>query len=263
MYFANDENGVRVFIDNTEAGKRYVCPACGNPMITKKGRVVAHHFAHKCRECCDPWYVHKMSKWHRDMQSKFPLSTLEITVYNKERTEYHIADAFVHYKDKNYVFEFQHSPILSSEFISRTEFYLNLGCSVIWIFDYQPPKCIYYKQEATSGRIREVHWPGIDRVRFFDSEILRTFLSNTSCNEKGNLSVFFYVLTGPGTEKLHANDSLWYYKWEYINPFERETFFIKPDFRSSDSLADFQAAFFTEDEFDNRIWKICRVRNDC
>ena len=57
MYFANDENGLRVHIDEATKAGAYTCPACKEPVIMKCGRIVAHHFSHKARKNCDPWYT--------------------------------------------------------------------------------------------------------------------------------------------------------------------------------------------------------------
>lgn len=61
MYYANDENGVRVNIDSATGECHYYCPVCKSRMIIKRGKIIAPHFAHKTKGQCDPWYTGKMS----------------------------------------------------------------------------------------------------------------------------------------------------------------------------------------------------------
>lgn len=71
MFFANNAYGERVHIGSAKFDDNYYCPACGNLMIQKHGNINAHHFAHKSRVCCDPWYTGGLSAWHIKMQSVF------------------------------------------------------------------------------------------------------------------------------------------------------------------------------------------------
>lgn len=256
MYYANDENGMRVNIDDASAERNYYCPACKNSMVIKRGRVIAHHFAHKNRTQCDPGYTGKLSQWHRKMQDKFPSDMREIVLWDDDRTEYHVADVLV---GKGIVFEFQHSAISEKAFICRTQFYMNLGYSVTWIFDYQNsdcPKCIYYEDIPSPEHIKHVIWPGRDRVKFFDCEIMRAFIEDCD-NSEQNLRVLFNVSTGRGQEYLREyQDGYQSYRWEYIDPLNREAYYIQPYFDSSNSLSEFYAAFYTEEEFDAYIQRV-------
>jgi len=164
-----------------------------------------------------------------------------------------------------FAFEFQHSDISVETFISRTQFYMNIGCSVVWIFDYQDsrrPKCIFYKNTVTSEHLKHVVWPGRDRVRIFDSEIMRAFIEDCN-NSEHNLSVLFNVNTGRGQEYLcEYQNGYQSYRWEFIEPLTREAYYIRPDFNTTESLSDFWAAFFTEEEIDEHIQKIVAKYND-
>lgn len=259
MYFANDENGIRVNINSATVEHRYFCPACKNQMIIKRGRIITPHFAHKTKGPCDHWYTGKMSPWHRKMQNKFPLDMQEITLWNDDQTEFHVADVLVGNEGMGLVFEFQHSAIPVDTFICRTKFYMDLGYSVVWIFDYQNcdyPKCIYYEDAPFSERIKHVLWPGRDRVRFFDCETMRSFIEDCD-NGAQNLSVLFNVNTGRGREYLcEYQDGYQSYKWEYVDPLAKEAYYIRPYFNTTESLSDFWAVFFTEEEIDERIQKI-------
>ena len=259
MYYANDENGVRVNIDSAAAEYHYYCPACKSRMIIKRGKIIAPHFAHKTKGQCDPWYTGKMSQWHRKLQNKFSPDMQEVILWNDDNTEYHVADVLVGTKGKGLVFEFQHSDISVETFISRTQFYMNLGCSVVWIFDYQDsghPKCIFYEDTVISERLKHVVWPGRDRVRIFDSEIMRMFIEGCN-NGEHHLSVLFNVNTGRGQEHLcEYQNGYQSYRWEFIDPLTREAYYIRPDFNTTESLSDFWATFFTEEEIDEHIQKI-------
>lgn len=260
MYYANDEKGIRIDIDSAVVGDHYFCPVCKSQMIIKRGKIVAPHFAHKSNVHCDPWYTGKMSPWHRRIQDKFPSNMREVALWNDEKAEFHIADALVGNKGNGTVFEFQHSDISAEVFLDRTQFYMNIGYSVVWVFDYQDsnhPKCMYYQDTEYSEKIKRVAWPGRDRVKIFDSEIMRTFIEECNSNDENKLSVLFHVSTGPGKQRFcKYQNGYESFKWEFIDPFNREQYFIKPYFEQTDSLSDFLAAFFTEDEIDKHIKKM-------
>lgn len=258
MFFANDKNGIRINIDSAFAGEPYFCPACNCQMIVKHGAIVSKHFAHKSRIHCDPWYGGKMSQWHRRMQNKFPPIMREVVVSNDDNTEFHIADALVGSKHNGIVFEFQHSRISVQDFIDRTQFYINIGCSVVWVFDYHdcyPPKCIFYRDTEHSAQIKEVAWPSNDRVEMFDSEIFRRFLSECNNDDNRKLTILFHVKTGLGKRGRYQYKSFSYYRWEFLDAFNKEEYYIKPFFEEMKSIADFSAAFFTEEELDKEIQK--------
>jgi hypothetical protein len=61
--FAVDENGVLVDPSGSEKGKSYSCPACGVPVVFKKGAVKVPHFAHLTgTNCSQESIVHKTAK---------------------------------------------------------------------------------------------------------------------------------------------------------------------------------------------------------
>lgn len=131
MIIAVDKDGSRVHIDSTHVKNDYFCPICGEKLVLRKGKVRAHHFAHKkSSECSDSWH-YDMSEWHMNWQARFPIETQEI-VKIKDGLK-HRADVLL--EDKKVVFEFQHSPMTAEEFDDRNSFYNSLGYKVIWIFD--------------------------------------------------------------------------------------------------------------------------------
>ena len=84
MLFANDYNNSRVHIDETHSNQEYYCPYCGSPLITRKGDIRQHHFAHKAtRLCSDSWvgersHSYDISAWHNEWQSLFPKRNQEV-----------------------------------------------------------------------------------------------------------------------------------------------------------------------------------------
>ncbi len=101
------------------------CPFCGSGVIAKCGRVNAWHWAHECREDCDPWHDGE-TEWHRRWKRRFPKESTEKTlVWGDVR---HIADLWL---PNSIVVEFQHSPLTVEEIREREAFYGRM----VWIFD--------------------------------------------------------------------------------------------------------------------------------
>ena len=80
MYWAENECGVKTYIDESNDKEKYYCPHCKGVMIRKMGSVTVHHFAHKPQADCDPWYTNHPGKgsWHKSMQQQFPADILII-----------------------------------------------------------------------------------------------------------------------------------------------------------------------------------------
>lgn len=72
-----------------------------------------------------------MSEWHYSMQNKFSEEQREVIVKYKGQT--YRADILY----KNYIIEFQHSPISMEELKERNDFYSTAGYSIAWVFDVQ------------------------------------------------------------------------------------------------------------------------------
>ncbi len=101
MFFAIDQNGVRV---NAEDGVRRndcVCPGCGKAVIHRMGDYKTHHFAHDPRDktvATCPYdsnkdYVNE-SEWHIRMKEYFPKEQREIIFKDEKTGEKHIADVY-------------------------------------------------------------------------------------------------------------------------------------------------------------------------
>lgn len=264
MYYATNEEGNRIYIDDAIRKEKYYCPFCNSRMIMKCGQIVCHHFAHKANRTCDPWYNgNSKSKWHRYMQSMFSPENQEVIIWNEDHSIFHIADVVKTNKSstKKYVYEFQHSSISADAFIERSLYYLDLGYTLIWVFDYctlQSPKVIFRAEGTYQSDIhKNLHkyvWPGKDRVRLFDSDDMRDFLNETNCNENGNLFAFFFVRTGLGEEKQITYGDTWsHIKWEYKNPFQLEEKYLKIHFSYSDDLSDFYATTWDKQVFEEYL----------
>ncbi|MBQ6052770.1 MAG: UvrD-helicase domain-containing protein [Clostridia bacterium] len=139
MLFANDYNDNRIHIDETQSNQTYYCPYCGAPMITKKGNVCQHHFAHSASyHCSDTWEqtrAYDMSIWHNEWQSRFPKANQEIKLSLGDTR--HRADVLI----DSTVVEFQHSIMPVKSFDDRNNFYFNLGYKVVWLFDLSDIYC--------------------------------------------------------------------------------------------------------------------------
>lgn len=135
MLFASDYNDNRVHIGETHSNQEYYCPYCGAPLITKKGDVRQHHFAHKQNHVCSDTWAHSgpsgydVSPWHNEWQSLFPKENQEVKLVLGDTK--HRADVLI---DRTVV-EFQHSIMPVAAFDNRNNFYFNLGYKVVWLFD--------------------------------------------------------------------------------------------------------------------------------
>ncbi|EHQ29718.1 competence protein CoiA [Mucilaginibacter paludis] len=119
-------NGVRV---SASAGLQGSCPACGNAVIARCGKVKVHHWAHQHLPDCDIWSEPE-TPWHRAWKARFPEAWQEVPFTDPETGEIHRADV---HTPGGVTLEFQHSPISVTELGSRNAFYKKL----VWIVDAQ------------------------------------------------------------------------------------------------------------------------------
>ncbi|MYK68074.1 MAG: CoiA-like domain protein, partial [Gammaproteobacteria bacterium] len=103
-------------------GARGVCPVCGAVMIAKCGPRVIHHWAHKARRNCDPWWENETA-WHREWKNHFPEECREVS-HTAPDGEVHRADIKT---PTGIVIEVQHSPMSDDERETRESFYGNLN----------------------------------------------------------------------------------------------------------------------------------------
>ncbi len=251
MFFANSMYGQRTHIEDADPNETYVCPACGCAMIQKRGNINAHHFAHKATKECDPWYTGKLSPWHTKMQNLFSPNFREIIIWNTAHSEYHIADVAL--EVKRFVIEFQHSSISQSEFFARTQFYIECGYKIIWIFDFcecEPQKRIFISDTGYEEDIIKLVWPGRDRIRFLD---------NLDFSNFGNhLYIAFHENTGIGELQSHEPDGhIPWDTWEYRDPFSRCPCFLLlcPEYFTG-CVDNFFARYYSEQDFFNMLKKL-------
>lgn len=137
MRIAVDRNDNRVSVYEAVSRGDYFCEACGKPLIFRNGEIRAKHFAHKPNlTCSDNWNhgneseSYDISEWHNEWQAFYPKDNIEIII--PFQIIRHRADVLI----GKTVIEFQHSSISSLHFQERTNYYLNLGYKVIWLFDF-------------------------------------------------------------------------------------------------------------------------------
>jgi hypothetical protein len=143
-----------------------ICIHCGGEMISKCGKVMIWHWAHKTTDMCDPWWENE-SDWHRSWKDHFPESQKEVTHVDLATGERHIADI------KNLfglVIEFQHSTMSEAERLSREDFYQDM----IWVVDgTRGSSDSGYFRMGTAGPIRknpllyQIEWWGRSRLLHF------------------------------------------------------------------------------------------------
>lgn len=110
-----------------EKGVKGICPVCDAELIPKCGKVYAKHWAHRSIISCDRWWEPE-TEWHRNWKNNYRADWQEVTLFDKQTNEKHIADIRTVHK---LVIEFQRSPIKSEERISREKFYKNM----LWVVD--------------------------------------------------------------------------------------------------------------------------------
>jgi len=118
------------YVDNIKQlpfkGGLGACSCCGSETVAKCGNFKVHHWAHKSRNHCDPWWENE-GEWHRKWKNYFPKESQEITFKNSETNERHIADIFINQT----IIEVQSYSIKEDEARIRESFYNNM----IWVID--------------------------------------------------------------------------------------------------------------------------------
>ena len=238
MFIAIDErNGKRISADDAIfVDSAFFCPCCYENLVLKKGFVKATHFAHQSRKHCDSFYdsSNVMSEWHRNWQECFPKENREIAFIRGE--ERHIADIF----SKNYVIEFQHSPISAGIFLQRTKFYIKCCKKVIWLFDFRE-ECAC-REDINGNNWRKCYeyeknkWAWKNPKRTFDKVQI-----NFEYYKK-HICLFFQ------DELDHIRKIVWnIHRWDdtkrdYINSYTR--FCTKGDWSPSEFLKSIQCGLF-------------------
>lgn len=144
-------------------GQQGICPCCSGEVIAKCGKFKIHHWAHKTREHCDPWWENE-SEWHRRWKSYFPVAQQEFVLYDRMTGEKHVADVL---SCRNVVLEFQSYPITHEEMQARELFYNQM----VWVvngakreFDEMYFKMGICAPHTNDPRLRQVHWFGRSKL---------------------------------------------------------------------------------------------------
>lgn len=114
--------------EDTEAtkGAKGFCKYCSSELVAHCGEVYAHHWKHKGKRDCDPWWEPE-TEWHRSWKDKFPVEWQEVIHFAKDG-EKHIADVKT---ESDWVLEIQHSYLKPEERRARNDFYPKLA----WVVD--------------------------------------------------------------------------------------------------------------------------------
>ena len=153
-----------------ESQLKGVCIRCGYPVVAKCGEQRIHHWAHKAKIQCDPWWERETA-WHRSWKNQFPEDWQEI-VHLADNGEKHIADVKT---QDGWIIEFQHSCITPDERRSRESFYKKL----IWVVDGNRrarDKTRFMQVVKQSGPNNL--WPQL-RVTFAEGAIFRDWIAST------------------------------------------------------------------------------------
>lgn len=134
------------------------CPSCNGLLDARCGEVRIHHWAHRGKRHCDPWWENE-TEWHRNWKNQFPVAWQEQSFSDPETNERHIADVI---SDSGLVIEFQHSFINSEEQVSREKFYKN----IIWVVDGTRLKNDIPRFLKEKDRMEKTHMPGVFLTNF-------------------------------------------------------------------------------------------------
>ena len=127
----------RVTAWEVQKGPQFVCPKCRMQVTLKKGRLVAHHFAHKPPVTC-PWAAgetqgHLKAKMllHATFTSRGLGAAVEAEVLSDEGDRR--ADVLVWWPQGRAALEVQHQPLSFEAIDRRTRAYIAAGVPVIWL----------------------------------------------------------------------------------------------------------------------------------
>ncbi len=74
MQYALNRKGERI---QPKKGARARCPACGEKVLAKCGKIMVHHWAHEAGADCDCWFEPE-TEWHRSWKAAFPKEWTEV-----------------------------------------------------------------------------------------------------------------------------------------------------------------------------------------
>lgn len=204
-------NGEKV--EAVKGGTGY-CQGCGAALIAKCGEEKAHHWSHKGKRDCDPWWENE-TEWHRSWKDRFPVAWQEV-VHHDTSGEKHIADVKT---NEEWILEFQHSLINPEERRARNAFYKKL----VWVVDGDRRKTDRKQFQELLKGARNVEGAPILKVHFPEE--------NRLLREWKNKDSLVFIDFHEGIE--HDNGFLWFLFPEikpgvgYISQFQRRVFIEK------------------------------------
>jgi competence protein CoiA len=187
--------------------KRLFCPNCENNVIFKKGKKVRPHFAHYKSDCVVTNYEPEtdshikgkeiMFHW---LSKKFPTAEIQYEVYIPETKQ--IADILVTHtveelKGLRWAFEFQHSPLSSTDWRKRHDLYQSAGIQDFWILDEAKFMKFSTAQGITDARLRK------DLETEIFSETGLCYFLNL---ENSNLTIDFEFTSSYETRRINGRD---------------------------------------------------------
>ena len=137
MLIANID-GNRIDAKDAEKGPLYTCPACGLPVILRKGMVVTHNFAHAAKSQCS----YGGGESHEHMSAKRQLVDVLCSRGLDAAPEVSFlfldgdrrADVAIRRPDRPTVaIELQHTPLVLSNLLMRVRSYADNGVAQMWV----------------------------------------------------------------------------------------------------------------------------------
>ena len=173
------------FVGHSKIGDehRFACPGCdagthakggGSDRIDPEGvvthKAVVGHFAHyPGAECAYAKAWAEESEEHRAMKQfvarvinscggwaaavEVPGKGWKADVLAEQRFDMSLAMGRQHVRNREVVFEIQHTPETSSETRDRTQRYLDAGCEVVWLFDHDSARQVGRDPAVVAKRV--------------------------------------------------------------------------------------------------------------
>lgn len=139
-----------------------ICFCCGSKTIAKCGNFKVHHWAHKSKVNCDPWWENE-GEWHRKWKNYFHIESQEVVFKQPLSNEKHIADIY----SNQTVIEIQSYSIKEDEARLREKFYNHM----IWVIDgckNEFDKIYFnlslYSPHTEDPSLRQLQWHGRSKI---------------------------------------------------------------------------------------------------
>jgi len=175
-------------------GAHGICQVCGSELIAKCGEIKIHHWSHKSKRNCDPWWENE-TEWHRTWKNRFPEPWQETVLKDTNTGEKHIAD--VRTKD-GFVIEFQYSHINSNEQKSRELFYKRM----VWVVNGVRRKTDYKRFGKCLNDFISTNQRGIFFVPFPEECFPSSWINKT-------VPVFFDFEDVPDSNPRLTKNAVW------------------------------------------------------